>query len=230
MSETEQKETLEAFKKSLAYGSRTDLNFKFLAGQPDEAVAQFIQALLHKLIDTLDDGDWGRLVEHVHAGQVQGYAGTGRYTYDDGPFTPLSKPLTETRLALLTSSGHFAAGADPQPFGVEGMTQAEAVERITDFIKNEPRLTAVPIDTPADELRVRHGGYDVRGPQADPNVAFPIALLRELAEAGYVGALHPEAYSFVGACAQTRLLRHTGPEWVAQFQAQGIEAALLVPV
>jgi D-proline reductase (dithiol) PrdB len=230
MNEIAEKETLEAFKKSLAYGSRTDLNFKYLAGQPDEAVARFLQGLLHKLMDSLDDGDWSRLIEHVHQGQVRGYAGTGRYTYAEGPFTPLEKPLTETRLALLTSSGHFAAGDDPQPFGVEGMTQTEAVERITDFIKSEPRLTAVPVDTPPDQLRARHGGYDVRGARVDPNVTFPLPLLRQLAEAGYVGTLHPEAYSFVGACAQTRLLRHTGPEWVERFQAQDIEAALLVPV
>lgn len=42
--------------------------------------------------------------------------------------------------------------------------------------------------------------------------------------------LLPTAYSFVGACAQTPLLKTTGPRWVDMLQSQGVEAALLVPV
>jgi hypothetical protein len=77
---------------------------------------------------------------------------------------------------------------------------------------------------------VRHGGYDISGAILDPNVAFPLALLRRLAATGRIGELASEAYSFVGACSQIRLLKRSGPKWVDHFQAQGIQAALLVPV
>lgn len=222
-------ETFGEFKNSFAYGSRTDLNFKFLKGLSDEDAGDFFQALLWKLGDSFIDGDIGRLYQHVHDWQTQAYGGAGNWTYETGPFTPLRKPVAESRLALLTSSGHFVAGHDPEPFGIENMTQEEARQRIDDFLKAEPQLSTIPIDTPREKLCVRHGGYDVRAAQADPNVVFPLDRLREFENEGAVGEVAPDAYSFVGACAQTRLLKHTGPEWVGLLKEQQIDAALLVP-
>ncbi|MBI5714039.1 MAG: hypothetical protein HZC38_11555, partial [Chloroflexi bacterium] len=119
---------------------------------------------------------------------------------------------------------------DPKPFGVENLTQQEAEARINDFLKEEPQLSVIPMDTPEDKLRVRHGGYDVRGARADPNVNFPITRLKELQREWHLSQLHSLAYSFVGACAQLRLLNHTGPAWARLLKEQQIEAVLLVPV
>ncbi len=223
-------ESFAEFKNSFAYGTRTDLNFKFLKNLPDAEAAQFLQDLLHKLADTLDDGDLSRMADHVFAWQAQAYAGVGNWHYPDGPFIPLAKPLAEARIALLTSSGHFVVGDDPEPFGIKGMTQTEAMARIDDFLKEEPVLSVIPRDTPPDQLRVRHGGYDIRSAQADPNVNFPLALMREFAQEGRLGELAANAYSFVGACAQTPLLKRTGPQWVERLQAEAIDAVVLVPV
>ena len=104
------------------------------------------------------------------------------------------------------------------------------MERISEFLKEEPTLSSIPIDTPKERLRVRHGGYDIRAAQADPNVVFPLERLLELERDGIIGELVPAAYSFVGACAQTPLLKQTGPRWVRMFQQQKIDAVLLVPV
>jgi hypothetical protein len=223
-------ETFTDFKRSFFYGTRTDLNFKFLKDLTDAEVAQFFQDLLHKLADTLDDGDLTRVADHVFTAQAKAYAGAGNWRYPDGPFTPLQKPLAESRVALFTSSGHFVVGDDPEPFGVKGMTQVEAMARINDFLREEPVLSVIPRDTPTDQLRVRHGGYDIRSAQADPNVNFPLALMREFVQEERIGALAANAYSFVGACAQTPLLKRTGPQWVERLQAEAIEAAVLVPV
>jgi D-proline reductase (dithiol) PrdB len=230
VSDDSQNESFQEFKDSFAYGSRSDLNFKFLKGLSNEEGSRFIQDLLWKLGDTLDDGEIDRLVAHVFRSQVRAYSGEGHWSYDEGPFTPLKKPVSESKLALLTSSGHFVAGTDPEPFGIENMTQTEAAERIGDFLQTEPQLSTIPITTLEENLRVRHGGYDVRGAQADPNVAFPYRRLLALEEQGLIGELAPDAYSFVGACAQMRLLNHVGPRWVNLLQQQQIDAALLVPV
>jgi D-proline reductase (dithiol) PrdB len=224
------KESFEEFKKSFSYGARNDLNFKFLAGLSDEEAARFLQELLWKLGDCINDGNWQRIVDHVVEGQVLGYSGQARYSYNDGPFVKLQKPVSQSKLTLITSSGHFLEGDDPHPFGVENMTQEEAVRRIDDFLKIEPTLSEIPKHTPADKLRVRHGGFDVRGPTADPNTAFPLERLRELEDEGSFGQLAETAYSFVGACAQTRLLKHSCPHWKDMLKKQEIDIALLVPV
>ena len=110
------------------------------------------------------------------------------------------------------------------------MTQSEAEARIGEFLREAPTLSAIPIDTPADRLRVRHGGYPVEAVAADHQVALPLAHLAMLAHEGVIGELAPTAYSFVGAAAQTRIRKDVGPAWAQQLDDEGIDAVLLVPV
>ena len=222
-------ETFSEFKNSFSYGYRSDLSFKFLKGLSDEDAAVFIQNLFTKAIDAMDNGDWRPVAQHVIDGQVASYNKPGRFVYDDAPFAPLPKPIAELKLGLLTSSGHFVEGDDPRPFGAENMTQFEATVRISDFLREAPTLSEIPMDTPPEKLRVRHGGYDIRGAVADPNVVLPLAHLKKLAEDGTIGAVADNAYSFVGACAQTPLHKKVAPEWAAVMKQQGIEAMILLP-
>lgn len=227
---TPPEETFEEFKKSFSYGTRSNMNFKFLKNLSNEEAAEFFKHLVRELGESLDDGNLSRLYRFIIEWQTRGYAARGSYAYDDAPFTSLKKPVAQSRLMLLTSSGHFVEGHDPEPFGIPNMTQQQAEEKIDDFLKAEPTLSAIPITTPRSQLRVRHGGYDIHGAHADPNVAFPLERLRELEHEGVIGTLVEDAYSFVGATAQTRLLKHSGPEWVKLFKQKQVDAALLVPV
>ena len=223
-------ETFTQFKDSFSYGSRPDLNYKFLKSLSEEEAAAFFQQLLEKLGDTLDDGDLNRLVSHVVDAQVVGYGMATNFTYDDAPFAPPSKPVREMRIGLITSTGHFVEGDDPEPFGVKEMTQTQAIDRISDFLKIAPDLSEIPLDTPSEKLQVRHGGYDIRGVIADRNVALPLDRFVELARDGVVGTAVSPAYSFVGATAQRRLQSQSLPIWIEEFQKQNIEGAILVPV
>jgi hypothetical protein len=224
-------ESFTEFKNSFNYGPRCDLNFKFLKALSDDDAARFFQDLLWKLGDSMDDGDISRLVAHVQEWQARAYQATApRWTYEEGPFTSLFRPVSESRLALVSSSGHFVEGKDPQPFGVEDMSQEEAMQRIISFLRTAPELSEVALDTPPEQLRVRHAGYDIRGSQADPNVTLPLYRLAALAQEGVIGELVDPVYSFVGAAAQTPLLKEKGPQWVARIQEQGAEVAILVPV
>lgn len=226
-------ETLDEFARSLSYGERSDLSFKFLPRFEDAAVGDALAAILREVGALFDTGDPADLIDEAMRLQVEGYRSrpvNERYRYDDGPFTVPGKPVAESRVALLTSSGHFAAGDDPRPFGADAMTQQEAEDRIQEFLKEEPTLSEVPVDAPASEVVVRHGGYDVRGAVADHNTSFPIDRLRELHADGVVGSLHDVAYSFVGACAQTRLTKSVGPEWAERVAATDSDVVLLVPV
>jgi len=187
-------ESFEQFKNSFSYGSRSDLSFKFLKNLSDEDAAEFFRGLLAEVGETFDDGDVGRVHEYVIDWQARGYTprpdAVRHYVYEDRPFAPLRTPLSEARVGLLTSSGHFMAGDDPEPLGVADMGQQEAEDRISEFLRATPDLSVVDRDLPAEDLRVRHGGYDIRSVVKDHNVALPRDRLLEAEAAGLDGPSH----------------------------------------
>lgn len=223
-------ETFEEFKNSFSYGSRSDMNFKFLKSLPEAEAAEFFSALLWKLGDASNDGNVEEIIEHIYEWQVKAYSSKTTWEYAESPFTRLEKPLSEAKIGLLTTSGHFVEGDDPQPFGVSNMDQKTAQARIDDFLKGEPVLSEIPMDVPGQQLRVRHGGYDIRAAQEDINTVLPLDRLAEFEREGIVGGFLEKAYSFVGACSQKRLARHVAPRWSAMLKAQGVEGMILVPV
>jgi hypothetical protein len=227
-------ESLETFRTSFSYGTRNDLNFKFFKGLSDDEVASFLQTLLDELGSAYDTGDIQPLIDAAYAAQVAGYSPTPdapppMHEYSNGPFAPFDIPLTEARIGLLTTSGHFLRDDDPQPFGETAMSQEEAVARISEFIRSAPELSEIPSSAPVSELRVRHGGYDIRSAERDSNVTFPMERLREAHAEGRVGELADTYFSFPGATAQGRL-RKVLPEWVERLHDQDIDLMLLVPV
>lgn len=226
-------ETLEDFKNSFSYGSRNDLSFKFLKRLPPADAAEFFRLLLREVGELFDGGTPEALIDLAYEWQVRAYEPRPDekrpFTYADRPFTPLAGSLAEATVGLVTSSGHFDAAHDPTPFGIEDMSQERAVERIDDFLRATPELTAISRDVDASSLRVRHPGYDIRSVSRDPGVAFPQAHLIEAEKDGTIGRLSDEMYSFVGACAQGRI-RREAPAWVDRWKKAGIDVLLLVPV
>ncbi len=226
-------ESFAEFKRSFSYGSRSDMSFKFLRSMPDDEAAEFLRRLLYRLGDAYDTGDIEPLIQLAYEAQIAGYrppdTGDLRWTYDDRPFAPLAKPLADSRVGLITSSGHFVSDRDPRPFGVEEMTQQEAEDRISEFMKHAPELSSIPVDTPTDELMVRHGGYDVRSARRDCNVVFPRDRLVEAQAAGRINELPSSFFSFPGVASQGRL-RGVIPDWIQLLQEQDTDVVLLVPV
>ncbi len=227
-------ESFEDFRRSFSYGSRNDLDFKFLKSLPDDEAAEFLRLLLERLSEAYDTGDVQPLIDAAIDAQIAGYAPragapSSPHTYDDGPFAPTSRPVAGSTIGLLASSGHFVEGDDPRPFGVDDMSQAEAVARIDDFLKDAPILSEIPVDVDAARLRVRHGGYDITSALRDRNVALPVDRLREAADEGRIGRLAPTAYSFPGATAQGRL-RSELPAWIDRIDDGHVDAMLLVPL
>lgn len=227
-------ETFEEFKNSFSYGSRSDLTFKFLKKLSPELAGVALQEILEAIGDSFDTGDISELHDLVIRWQTAAYLPPAEahrtYVYDDAPFTPLAKPLAESRLGLMTSSGHFAEGDDPKPFGVEAMTQAEAVERIGEFLREAPVLSEIPRDIEPDRLVVRHGGYDIRSAVIDHNVSLPRDALLAAANSGRIGELADPLYSFPGAASQGRLRKRVLPGWIDALHDAAIDVLLLVPV
>ena len=131
------------------------------------------------------------------------------------PCTPLRVPLSEARVAFVTTAGVHLA--DQPPFDV-------------DSDAGDPSWRAIPVETPLADVVLSHGGYDTRRASEDKNVVLPLDHLRALRDEGRIGALAPSVYSFMGYAADTeRLLRHEAPAVAARLLEDRADLVLLAP-
>lgn len=105
--------------------------------------------------------------------------------YTEVPFTPLRKPLAETRVAFVTTAAPFQPGVGDQGPGAAYNAAAKFYQ-----------VYSAPTDSIPD-VRISHLGYDrVHTTAEDMNTYFPLARLQEAEAAGRIGSLAPR---FIGA-------------------------------
>jgi D-proline reductase (dithiol) PrdB len=128
------------------------------------------------------------------------------------PFARPSKPLEDSRLALVTTGGVHLPG---QPrFDID------------DF---EGDCSYREIPTSAKELTWTHAYYRP-DEGSDLDAVFPLETLRGLVEGGLVGGLGPRHFSFMGAIHDpTPLVEETAPEVAVKLVEDGVDAVLLTP-
>ena len=229
-------ETIAELRNSFFYGSRKNLNYKFVNDLSDAEFGDFLDEYFTAAGQMTDTGDASALMDVHYRWQVVGYRGhLGQpeefaHRHTDTPWASMSKPLSESRVAVMTSSGHFVDGDDPKPLGIENMTQEEAEDRIMETIKEPPSLSVIPSATPFENIRVRHGGYPVEGAVADPQVVLPLRIMESLEAAGTIGEFAKDSYSFVGAAAQGPIKKRIGSEWAEMLREAEVDAVLLVPI
>lgn len=126
----------------------------------------------------------------------------------------LDKPLSQSRLALVTTGGFVPSGGEPFKTGKLG----------------DPTFREIPVDTDLDRLEIYHPHYDHELPRRDINVLFPIPLCRELAEEGAIGSLAATHYSLMGYVPVTRKLETVyAPRLVERLECEQVDVVLLVP-
>jgi D-proline reductase (dithiol) PrdB len=134
------------------------------------------------------------------------------------PWAALTKPLSECRLALVSSAGFIAPGQAPFDKRVRG---------------GDVSFRVIPADLPPRELREFHRSesFDHQGMESDPNLAFPIERVLELAESGRIGSVNKRHLSFMGSItAPGRLIKQTAPEAAQWLVDDAVDIALLAPV
>lgn len=146
--------------------------------------------------------------------QSQGFPEYGWSVYDSTPFVPLSKPLNQSKVALISSGGIFMEGQEP----------------FNGWAVNDFSLRVIPIDTPFARLRLNQNYFDHRDAVKDYNCVFPIQRLQELAEEGFVGQAAELAVSLGMGRTYKRsgLFQQTIPAVVSELQKQEVDVALLV--
>ncbi len=134
------------------------------------------------------------------------------------PWSPLTKPISECRLALVSSAGFVLPEQEPFDETIRG---------------GDPSLREIPSDTDVRTLINSHRStvFDHSGLDRDPNVAFPLDRVRELAANGRIGSLNRRHLSFMGSLtAPGRFVKQTVPEAARIFIEDAVDIALLVPV
>ena len=128
------------------------------------------------------------------------------------PWTALTKPLAQSRLGLLSTSGAYALG------------------QIAYHYKDDVSIRALPSTTAEADLRFSHitENYLVDA-RRDPNCILPLAPLRALRQQGVIGELADSVFSCMGGVySQRRVREEMAPALLEAFRAQQVDCALLV--
>ena len=141
------------------------------------------------------------------------------------PFTPLAKPLSKTRFALLTTGGFYLKSKQP-PFDVE--REAREPEW------GDPSYRVIPKGTALGEIAVAHTHYNAADAEEDFNILLPVHRFLELEHTGEIGSLAPSSYSVMGYQGHpipdyTEWQERYGPEMLEQMKSEDVEALLLTP-
>lgn len=133
--------------------------------------------------------------------------------FETTAFTPLSKPLSQARVAIVTSA---ALHREHDEKFTQGDTSYRALDR-------------------ADrELVLGHWSpnFDRVGFQVDLNVVYPIDRLEELANEGLIGEVAPRHFAFAGNQPDTvaELRLDTGPACAVELIADAVDVVVLTPV
>lgn len=137
---------------------------------------------------------------------------------DPVPWTPLRKPLAEASVALVTTAGLVMPGQPPFDNHIKG---------------GDSTFRVIPRDADVGSLIDTHRSrtFDHSGLQSDPNLAFPLDRMGELAHDGRIGRVSERHLSFMGSItAAGRLVRDAAPAAAQLLVDDGVDVALLVPV
>ncbi len=140
-------------------------------------------------------------------------AGTPVPEFDDPAFHPLGKPLSEARVAIVTSA---------------------ALHRPSDEMFTQGDTSYRRLDRSDRDLVLGHWSpnFDRSGFRLDLNVVYPIDRIEELEAQGVIGSVAPHHYSFAGNQPDTvsEIRLDSGPACAASMIADDVDVVLLTPV
>ena len=139
-------------------------------------------------------------------------------TIDPVPWAAADRPLNRCRVGLVSSAGMVLP--DQQRFDEDRRGGDASLREIADGTDVRSMMQAH-----------RSHSFDREPLQRDPEIAFPLNRLHELAEEGIIGSANRRHLSFMGSItAPSALIRESAPEAARMFRDDGVDVALLVPV
>ncbi len=126
----------------------------------------------------------------------------------DIPFTPLSKPLAQSRLGIVTTAALY----DRKPL--------------------EPReVASAPMEPPPERLYANDLAWAKESTHMDDRASyFPIEMLREMVAEQRLGALAERFHCIPTSYSQRATLEQDAPDVLSRLQADEVDVALLIPL
>ncbi|MBL4680932.1 MAG: hypothetical protein JKY88_09435 [Pseudomonadales bacterium] len=129
-------------------------------------------------------------------------------------FVPVSKPLSESRLGMITTAGTYLQG------------------QLAYYYQDDTSIREIPSDASISKIRFSHitENYLVEARQ-DPNTVFPLQSLKALGKEGFIGELAEEYLSCMGGIySQRRVVDELIPNLETAVKRQKLDLLLLVPL
>lgn len=150
--------------------------------------------------------------------QTLGYGKPYRWAqYAEVPFTPLSKPLSESRVALITTAAPYQPEKGDQGPGAPYNAAAKFYQVYSDSTDEDP------------DLRISHIGIDRKHTTAeDINTWFPLRQLRRLASEDRIGEVAPRFHGAPTNRSQKTTIEQDCVELLSRVREDGADVAVIV--
>ncbi len=134
-------------------------------------------------------------------------------TNDDAPFTPLSKPLSECKVGLVTTAYFLPDGF---------------VYRVPSDL---PRVPATATRSQVGNLNTTHLSWAKDETHTDdPNSFLPLDQLQRLADEGRIGSLSERFYCLPTQFSHRQTQKRDAPQVLEWMQEDDIDVAVMVPL
>lgn len=142
-----------------------------------------------------------------------GYTPYRWFTADSAPpWQPLSKPIRESRLGVLSTSGGYVLGQTAYHY------------------KDDTSIRAIAKTTRDEDMRFSHITENyLTDPRKDPNCIIPLRALETLEARGEIGEVANDLFTCMGGVySQRRVREELIPTLTDRWQQQQVDAVLLV--
>jgi D-proline reductase (dithiol) PrdB len=129
------------------------------------------------------------------------------------PFTPFDGELARATVAIVTAGGVHLR--EQEPFNI--------ADELGDL-----GFRIIPEDADTSQLMVTHHHYDHADADADINVVFPLDVLRDLREEGFVGDIARKHVGYMGYTMQLKAMYEGTAHEIANEIDRGSRADVVV--
>lgn len=151
--------------------------------------------------------------------QALGYGAPYQWAkFDEVPFTPMAKPLAESRIGLLTTAAAYQPGKGDQGPGAPYNGSAKFYVVYSQPTDSEP------------DLRISHIAYDRDHTTAeDINSWFPLIQMKAMSAAGEIGKLPSRFHGIPTNRSHRTTQEQDCPEVLSRLREDEVDAVVIVP-